>query len=158
MCIRDSPYINYGGSISPFVNLNSKAEIFGILPHHNNFDIMTACYEGLALSIKDCYEALNIKMKSLSLSGGASKSLIFPQILSDVLGIKIIIPSGKEFGARGAAYMAAVSIKKYKNINQAVKVNKKIKKIFYPNTKNKYYYSKKYHTYIKLRKTLSNIW
>ena len=54
--------------------------------------------------------------------------------------------------------MAAVSIKKYKNINQAVNVNKKIKKIFYPNTKNKNYYSKKYHTYIKLRETLSKIW
>jgi len=152
------PYFNYGGTISPFFNLNTKAEIFGLLPHHNSDDILFASYQGLCLSIKDCYEALNINIKSLTLSGGASKSLIFPQILSDVLGIKIVIPSGEEFGARGAAYMAAVSIKKYKNINQVVKVNKKIKKIYYPNTKNKNYYSSKYHTYIKLRETLNNIW
>ena len=49
------PYLNYGGSISPFVKLNSKAEIYGLLPHHKNFDILFSCYEGIALSIKDCF-------------------------------------------------------------------------------------------------------
>jgi len=97
-------------------------------------------------------------MKSLSLSGGASKSKIFPQILSDVLGIKIIIPSGEEFGARGAAYLASVAIKKYTSLNQVANQNKKIKKIFNPNLKNKAYYSKKYQQYLKLRKNLVNVW
>ena len=119
------PYLNYGGSISPFFNINSKAEIFGLLPHHNNDDILFACYQGLSLSIKDCYDALNIKIKSLFLSGGASKSIIFPQILADVLGIKINVPSGEEFGARGAAYIASVAVNKFPNLNQAVKTNKK---------------------------------
>ena len=35
------PYLNYGGSISPVVNLNSKAEIYGLLPHNNKFDILS---------------------------------------------------------------------------------------------------------------------
>ena len=119
---------------------------------------MYASYQGLCLSIRDCYEALNIKVKSLSLSGGASKSKIFPQILSDVLGIKIIIPSGEEFGARGAAYLASVAIKKYTSLNQVANKNKKIKKIFSPNIKNKTYYSIKYHKYLRLRQNLVNIW
>ena len=90
------PYINYGGSISPFVNLNSKAEIFGILPHHNNFDIMTACYEGLALSIKDCYaNKINTK-DSLYLAGGASKSKVLPQLISNVLNTKVKILTNSE--------------------------------------------------------------
>ena len=152
------PYFNYGGTISPFFNLKSKAEIFGLLPHHNREDILLASYQGLCLSIKDCYDALNIKMKSLSLSGGASKSKIFPQILSDVLGIRIIIPSGEEFGARGAAYLASVAINKYSNLSKVVNNNKKINKIFYPNLKNKEYYLFKYNKYIKLRKNLNNIW
>jgi len=152
------PYFNYGGTISPFFNLNTKAEIFGLLPHHDCDDILYASYQGLCLSIRDCYEALNINIKSLSLSGGASKSKIFPQILSDVLGIKIIIPSGEEFGARGAAYLASVAIKKYTSLNQVANQNKKIKKIFNPNLKNKAYYSKKYQQYLKLRKNLVNVW
>ena len=152
------PYLNYGGSISPFFNINSKAEIFGLLPHHNNDDILFACYQGLSLSIKDCYDALNIKIKSLFLSGGASKSIIFPQILADVLGIKINVPSGEEFGARGAAYIASVAVNKFPNLNQAVNTNKKIKQTFYPNKKYQNYYCEKYKKYLKLRKSLENIW
>lgn len=152
------PYFNYGGTISPFFNLKTKAEIFGLLPHHNRHDILLASYQGLCLSIRDCYDALNIKIKSLSLSGGASKSKIFPQILSDVLGIKIIIPSGEEFGARGAAYLASVATNKYSSLNKVINKNKKIKKIFYPNLKNKKYYLSKYNKYIKLRKSLNDIW
>ena len=152
------PYFNYGGTISPFFNLNTKAEIFGLLPHHNRDDILFASYQGLCLSIRDCYEALNIKIKSLSLSGGASKSKIFPQILSDVLGIKIIIPTGEEFGARGAAYLASVAINKYSSLKKVVNENKKIKKIYYPNIENKKYYLIKYNKYLKLRQNLNNIW
>ena len=152
------PYLNYGGTISPFFNLNTKAEIFGLLPHHTRDDILYACYQGLCLSIKDCYDALNIKVKSLSLSGGATKSKIFPQILSDILGIKIIVPKGEEFGARGAAYLASVAVKNYPSIEKAINKNKKIEKIYYPNKKNKYYYLTKYNKYLKLRKNLNEVW
>ena len=152
------PYFNYGGTISPFFNLKAKAEIFGLLPHNDRDDILYASYQGLCLSIRDCYEALNIKVKSLLLSGGASKSKLFPQILSDVLGIKIIIPSGEEFGARGAAYLASVAIKKFTSLNQVANKNKNIKEIFIPNKKNKTYYSIKYHKYLRLRQNLVNIW
>ncbi len=152
------PYLNYGGTISPFLNLDTKAEIFGILPHHTREDILYSTYQGLCLSIKDCYDALHIKIKSLSLSGGASKSKIFPQILSDVLGTKIIIPTGEEFGARGAAYLASVAINEYSSINNVVKNNNKVKKIFYPNIKNKKYYFAKYKKYVELRQNLNKIW
>ena len=123
------PYLNYGGTISPFFNLNTKAEIYGLLPHHTRDDILYASYQGLCLSIKDCYDALNIKIKSLTLSGGASKSIILPQILSDILGVKIIIPTGEEFGARGAAYLASVAINKNESIKKVVNNNINIKQI-----------------------------
>ena len=92
------------------------------------------------------------------MSGGASKSIIFPQILADVLGIKINVPSGEEFGARGAAYIASVAVNKFPNLNQAVNTNKKIKQTFYPNKKYQNYYCEKYKKYLKLRKSLENIW
>ena len=36
------PYFNYGGTISPFLNLNTKAELFGLLPHHNSCLLYTS--------------------------------------------------------------------------------------------------------------------
>ena len=152
------PYLNYGGTISPFFNLNTKAEIYGLLPHHTRDDILYASYQGLCLSIKDCYDALNIKIKSLTLSGGASKSIILPQILSDILGVKIVIPTGEEFGARGAAFLASVAINKNESIKKVVNNNINIKRIYYPNNLNKKYYLDKYKKYLELRKNLNNIW
>ena len=152
------PYFNYGGSISPFFNLKAKAEIFGLQPHHSGDDILFASYQGLAMAIKDCYNGLEVKLKNLFLSGGASYSKLFPQILSDVLGIKIYIPEGEEFGARGAAYLASIAISKNKNLENLVKFNQKIKKIHYPNKKNYHYYSLKFGKYLELRKQLNNIW
>ena len=152
------PYFNYGGSISPFFNLKAKAEIFGLQPHHTGDDILLASYQGLAMAIKDCYNALEVRLDTLFLSGGASYSKLFPQILSDSLNIKIYIPEGEEFGARGAAYLASVAIGKNKNLQNLVKSNKKIKKIYYPNKKNYHYYSLKFSKYLALRKQLNNIW
>tara|TARA_B100000029_G_scaffold516756_1_gene633740 strand:- start:7218 stop:8723 length:1506 start_codon:yes stop_codon:yes gene_type:complete len=152
------PYFNYGGSISPFFNLNTKGEIFGLQPHHSGEDILLASYQGLAMSIKDCYDALEIKLNKLFLSGGASRSNLFPQILADVLKTKIYIPEGEEFGARGAAYLTSVAIKRNKNLSSALKINQKIKKKYYPNIKNYHYYSLKFGKFLKLRKQLNNIW
>ena len=152
------PYMNYGGTISPYFNLNTKAEIFGLLPHHQRDDILLAAYQGLGFSIRDCYDSLNIKIKNLYLSGGGSSSAILPQIISDILNVKVTIPDGSEFGAKGVAYLSAISLGKYKSINQIVKKNSKIKKSYFPNKKLKNFYSTKYKKYINLRKSLTNIW
>ena len=151
------PYINYGGSISPFVNLNSKAEIFGILPHHNNFDIMTACYEGLALSIKDCY-ANKIKTKdSLYLAGGASKSKVLPQLISNVLNTKVKILNNSELGALGISFLIDSYLHK-KDLKNLINDHQNIGHIYTPQRKHSKYLNNKYQKYKKLRESLNNIW
>ena len=151
------PYVNYGGSISPFVNLNSKAEIFGILPHHNSYDILTACYEGLALSIKDCYGSRIKNNESLYLAGGASKSKILPQLISNVLNVKVKILSSTELGALGIAYLISSFLYK-KDLKVLINKNQKISQIYYPNKLNSKYLKQKYVKYKKLRESLYNIW
>ena len=152
------PYLNYGGSISPFFNLNAKAEIFGLLPHHTRDDILLSAYEGLAFSIRDCYESLQTKMRVLHLSGGGASSKILPQIISNVLNTKVVVPEGSEFGAKGAAYMSAIALGKYKSYEDVIYKNHKIKKRFLPNKKFQSYYNKKYQKYLILRKSLEKIW
>ena len=152
------PYLNYGGSISPFFNLKAKAEIFGLLPHHTRDDILLSAYEGLAFSIRDCYESLKTKIRVLHLSGGGASSKILPQIISNVLNTKVVVPEGSEFGAKGAAYMSALALGKYKSYEDAIYKNHKIKKKFLPNKKFQSYYNKKYQKYLILRKSLEKIW
>ena len=151
------PYLNYGGSISPFVNLNSKAEIFGILPHHNNFDIMTSCYEGLALSIKDCYGNKINKKDNLFIAGGASKSKILPQIISNALNVKVKILTNSELGALGISFLIDSYVNKT-NLKNLINTHQKIGHIFTPNKKHSKYLNNKYQKYKKLRESLENIW
>ncbi len=151
------PYLNYGGSISPFVNLNSKAEIFGLLPHHNKFDILSSCYEGIALSIKDCFGSRIKKNEVLYLSGGASNSLILPQLISSVLNIKVRTLSSTELGALGISYLISSYLSK-KNLKSIINKNTKFNKTFFPNKKKSLYLNIKYQKYKKLRETLDKIW
>ena len=151
------PYLNYGGSISPFVNFDSKAEIYGLLPHHNKFDILSACYEGIALSIKDCYGKKISENDVLYLSGGASNSMILPQLISNSLKIKVKILNTNELGALGISYLISSYINKTK-INHIINNNKKIKKTFVPHNINSLYLNRKYIKYKKLRESLIKIW
>ena len=152
------PYLNYGGSISPFFHLSAKAEIFGLLPHHSGNDILLSAYEGLAFSIRDCYDSLKVKMNTLHLSGGGANSKILPQIIANVLNIKVVIPEGSEFGAKGVAYMSAIALRKYKSYEDVISKNHKTKKKFLPNKNIINYYNKKYQKYLILRKSLEKIW
>ncbi len=151
------PYLNYGGSISPFVNLNSKAEIFGILPHHNKFHLLSACYEGLALSIKDCYGNKIKKNDILFLSGGASNSIILPQLISDAICVKVKILDSNELGALGISYLISSYLNQCK-VSDIINSKNKVAKTFTPNKKNSSYLNKKYLQYKKLRESLIKIW
>tara|TARA_B100000575_G_scaffold6858_1_gene5090 strand:+ start:1270 stop:2757 length:1488 start_codon:yes stop_codon:yes gene_type:complete len=151
------PYMNYGGSISPFVNFNSKAEIFGLLPHHNRFDILTSCYEGIALSIKDCFGNKIKKNDVLYLSGGASKSLILPQLISNTLKIKVKILNSTELGALGICYLIS-SYLHNKDLVNIVNKNSTFEKTFYPSEEKSNYLNLKYKKYKKIREYLDKIW
>ena len=151
------PYLNYGGSISPFFNLNSKAEIFGLLPHHNNFDILSSCYEGIALSIKDCFGKKINKNDILYLSGGGSNSLILPQLISNALYVKVKTLNNQELGALGLCYIISSYVNN-KPLNSIIKNNTKIKKLYFPNKAHNNYLSQKYLKYRKLRESLNKIW
>ena len=151
------PYLNYGGSISPFVNFKSKAEIFGLLPHHDKFDILSSCYEGIALSIKDCFGANIKKNDILYLSGGASRSLILPQLIADALNIKVKTLYTSELGALGISYLISSYINK-KNINSIIKKNTRILETYVPTSKKTQYLKNKFKKYKKLRESLNKIW
>ena len=70
----------------------------------------------------------NKKIDKLLLAGGGSKSGLWAQIISNCLGIKVLVPKGQEFGAKGAAIISAVAINKNKsiyNFQNKLKIHKK---------------------------------
>ncbi len=73
------------------------------------------------------------KMKQVVFCGGASKGFLWPQILSDVFGIKVKVPMIKESTALGAAICAGVGVGIFRNLKETAKDLVKWERTFEPN-------------------------
>ena len=146
------PYINFGGVIAPFFNERASGVIYGLNHKHDKYDILRSVYEGVSFSIVDCYMSLNKKIDKLLLAGGGAKSDFWVQMISDSLGIKVLVPKGKEFGAKGAAIIAMAALNKgnYKKIS----VNSNNFSPYSPIRKHYIKYQEAYKQYINLSRKI----
>ncbi|BBN60440.1 autoinducer-2 kinase [Hydrogenovibrio marinus] len=115
-----SDAMNYGHWMhaSPsFINLSldaekcNKASMFRALQEN-------ACIVS-AINLKNIEAFSGISSEQLVFAGGASKGLLWPQILADVTGKTIHIPEVKEATALGAAMAAGTGIGIYNSMAQA---------------------------------------
>jgi sugar (pentulose or hexulose) kinase len=152
------PYLSAQGITAPVVEPAARAELFGLTNEHTRADLVRAVYEGLALSIRDCYEVIPADIGEIRLAGGAAKSTFFCQAVADVTGKCIVVPSGTEFGARGAALLAAVGIGWFETIADALSLSPNTARTYESNAEAKAIYDAAYMTYGELREALQPIW
>lgn len=115
------PYLSAVGIIAPVVAPHARAGFHGLHDGHTRADLVRAVYEGLALSIRDCYAVMPAPVSEIRLTGGAARSTFLCQLIADSLNARVIVPEGSEFGARGAALLAAVGVGAYASVQQAVR-------------------------------------
>lgn len=153
------PYLSGQGITAPFLEPAARAEFFGLANYHTRADLMRAVYEGLALSVRDGYNVIPVPVDEIHLSGGASKSDFFCQMIADCTGKQVTVPAGSEFGAKGAALLAAVGIGLYDAIQQAVKSTaSESGRVFTPEPELKPVYDELYTIYCQLRDALIPVW
>jgi len=91
---------------------------------YSRADFARAVLESIAYGIRANVERLQritgVKVKTLSICGGISKSIAFRGILANVMNITVRIPQYKEGSALGAALCAAVGCKRVSNYGEAV--------------------------------------
>lgn len=104
------PYLSPTGVFAPFVEPGARAEFFGLTLDHTRDDMLRAVYEGVALSIRDAYDAMPEPVTDIRLTGGGANSAFWTQMIADITGRRVIVPAGSEFGARGSALLAGVGI------------------------------------------------
>ena len=114
------PYLSLQGITAPFWEPAARAEFFGLSDHSTRGDLLRALYEGIALSIRDGYAVMPQTVSEIRLSGGGAKSAFWSQLIADCTGCRVVVPAGSEFGARGAALLAAVGLGWYPNVEEAV--------------------------------------
>lgn len=102
-------------------------------------------------------EATGNQPQEIIFAGGASKSSLWCQILSDVLGLPVKVPVVKEATALGAAILAGYGAGIYKDISRAAEDLVKWDTTYVPNMDNHKLYCNMYEQWRKLYKAQLDI-
>ena len=101
------PYIY--GERAPFKNPDASGAFLGLKSYHSRFDMLRAAYEGVAMMFVDCFHAFG-GVKSVYLSGGATKSPFVCQLFADAVGLPVRRQTTKELGTLGLVKMMKVAL------------------------------------------------
>ncbi|WP_269409967.1 xylulokinase [Lentibacillus daqui] len=110
------PYLN--GERTPHNDPDARGVFFGIHYQHTRDHFTRAVLEGVSYSLRDCYELIkrcNVSINDLYVTGGASKSPAWRQILTDVLGRGLTFFDGREGPAFGASLLAGLGTGVWEN-------------------------------------------
>lgn len=114
------PYLSASGIIAPVVDPTARAQFAGLSPAHGRAEMLRAVLEGVAFAIADLAEALDLAPDApVTLTGGGSNSRLWCDMIAEVLEREVTVPEGSEFGARGAAMLAAVMVGAHPDIATA---------------------------------------
>ena len=149
------PYLT--GELTPLANPNVKGSYIGISSLHTKAHFIKALYEGVAFSLLHCFNYL--KSKGLSTSnkayvlGGGAKSEVWRQIVSDVLGITLIVTKNND-SSFGSSICAAIACNAFKNVEDASQKTLKVIGYTEPNMDNHKKYMMLFQNYDKIAKFL----
>lgn len=115
------PYVSISGERAPIVDTNASATWFNLSVRTERCDLVRAVYEGVALSMRECMDLLDVPARaSARLCGGGSRSPVLCQILADVTGRSIIRSTVDELGALGAQALALVATSESPTLRDAL--------------------------------------
>lgn len=120
---------------TPYWDNDARGAIFGLTRATKKGEIINATVESIAYQSKDVMEVMKedaaTQISSISVDGGASINDYLIQFQSDILNCKIVRPECLETTALGAAYLAGLAVKVWKNKDE-LKKHQRINKIFMP--------------------------
>jgi xylulokinase len=143
------PY--FSGERTPINDPNAKGVIAGLTLNHTREHIFRASLEGVAFGIRhhlDTFEQIGAKIKRIVAVGGGATQPTWPQIVSDVCGIKQLMPRVSIGASYGNAFLAgnAIGLFNTQDINDWVQFGDCIE----PNSGNRRLYDSMYADYLNL--------
>lgn len=145
----------FQGSFGPVWSDKIRGSFKNLSFNISKKNLFKAVLEGVAFQVKwilNTYIKLGIKIDSIKMIGGASKSKLQCQIISDITGLPVFIPKNMKlnYACRGAAMLACVSADIYKDFASVINVFKEEEMIISPREEFKDYYLDKFEKYLKI--------
>ncbi len=149
------PYLM--GERTPYSDPNARGTFIGLTMMHSRAHMTRAILEGVCFGLRDSLEIIreqNIPAQVIRVSGGGAKSLLWRQILADIMGLKVEVVNSTDGPAFGAAILAAVGAGIFDTVEDAC--NSTIKAVWStePNQEQVKKYERVYRIYQGLYRTL----
>lgn len=113
------PYL--AGERTPHMDANAAGLFLGLRLHHQAAHLARAVMEGVGFALKDCLALVSAGPASITLSGGVTRSKIWPQILADIWARPVRVPTREVPRAcLGAAILAGVGSGIYSDVSEAL--------------------------------------
>lgn len=128
----------FAGLGAPHWNQHARGTIVGITRGTTSAHIARAALESIAFQTMEVLKAMeadaDVTIKELRVDGGATVDDLLMQIQANLLSAKVIRPDITETTALGAAYLAGLAVKYWKDIDE-IKEQWKMNKCFEPDEK-----------------------
>jgi len=153
------PY--FSGERTPINDPLARGVIMGLTLSHSRAHIYRALLEGTAYSFQhhfDIFKQDNLKVSKVIACGGGTKSALWVQIVSDVIGHDQSVPNTIIGAEMGMAYMAAKAVSLFDDHSSLMKAagGKDTWKRIEFNQKNHEMYREYYKIYRNLYKNIKN--
>ncbi len=150
------PYI-YGSGQSP----SARGGLYGLAGWHGEGHVLRALYEGVVFEHRRHIEVLTgagISFNEAVMSGGGTRSAVWPQMMADCLGVKITVSTTGEAGALGAAIAAGVGATLFESLEDGVASMTRVRAVFLPDPDMKAHYDRRYRLYRDLTEAMKPFW
>jgi len=147
------------GAGAPYWNPHARGVLFGLALGHQRKDLYRAVLEGVGFEVRkniEVFKELGIEPKELKLTGGGSRSDLWNQIYSDILGITCVRNIIEEATSLGAAILAASGAGIFPDITKAAENLCKTDKKWNPNVDRHNSYEELYRYSCELYNILEN--
>ena len=117
------PYLM--GERTPHLDATARAAWVGLTARHTRADIIRSVIEGVSFSQKDgldIIEGMGVEVESVRLSGGGARSAFWRQLMSNILGKRVVTLDTQEGSAYGAALLAVTGTGAYGTVEECCRV------------------------------------
>lgn len=159
---RDLMFFPYmAGAAYPLWQLDAKGAFTGISLEHDKFDFARAVMEGVAFGVRravDDFNANGVPVSKITIMGGAAKSPLWCQMISDVSGVSIERLNQADVCAVGAAVIALRGAKVFDSYADASSACVQPQTVYTPNPEKQNYYRDKFSRFDAMWNCLAQYW
>lgn len=140
------------GLAAPYWEPDVQGSWFGLTLSHDRKCLLQSGVEAIAFRVKDIFDLMEsdgIKLETLKVDGGLTKSRFLMQYQADLLGIPIVVNDSAEATSYGIGLFAGFAIGLFSPTSDELKT-KSIQTVYQPNGQTGQKYKKRYQQWRKI--------